>query len=195
MPENATDSLLIAAGADAFGDGAHPSTRGVLEALAMIDPTAFCPRRACDMGAGSGIISLALVRKFACPVVAADIAPRAVAAMRANAAHNGVACLPLPPGGEAAAGGIFPLHADGFTHPELAAHAPYDLIVMNILPVPLRQLAVDADAHLARGGVLILAGIQEANEAMIIDSYQSFELELTARLCLDGWVTLVWQKP
>ena len=51
--------MILEAGPHAFGDGSHPTTMGVLTALEAIDPTAFTPRMACDMGAGSGILALA----------------------------------------------------------------------------------------------------------------------------------------
>jgi len=82
--------LTLSAGPHAFGDGAHPTTRGVLEALAMMDPAQFTPRNACDMGAGSGIISFALIEKFGCKVVAVDVEASAVATLKENAVRNGL---------------------------------------------------------------------------------------------------------
>ena len=58
--------------AQAFGDGTHPTTFGVLNALEAIDPEAFRPRVACDMGTGSGILALAMAQRFGCAVVAVD---------------------------------------------------------------------------------------------------------------------------
>ena len=176
------DEFLLSAGAQAFGDGSHESTRGALEMLGQIDPGAFSPRRACDMGAGSGILSLAMLRQFGCPVVAVDIARDALETIRENFRASGDS------------GQLTVIHADGFGHPEIAAHAPYDLIVMNILPEPLLKLAADANDHLAPGGALILAGILLAKESIITQSYQSLALELTARIVVGDWVTLLWQK-
>ena len=173
--------MELLAGAAAFGDGTHPSTRGALEALARIDPALFSPRNACDVGAGSGIISFAMAQKFGCDVLATDIAKSAVETLAHNIATNDVAS-------------ITPIHADGFAHPAIAARAPFDLIVMNILPAPLLKLAVAANSHLAAGGVLILAGILIANQSIIIQSYQSLDLELTSRIVIGDWVTLLWQK-
>lgn len=201
--------MKLLAGAGAFGDGSHESTRGVLEMLARLDPAAFAPRSACDVGAGSGIISLAITQKFACPVMATDIAKSAVDMIRANALANNTRCHPHPPTGVGPSlsltegegtseargeGEITPLQADGFAHPKVAERAPFDLIVMNILPEPLVKLARDAEANLAAGGALILAGILIANESIIIQAYQMLDLELTARIVIGDWVTLLWQK-
>lgn len=173
--------MKLLAGAAAFGDGSHESTRGVLEMLARLDPAAFTPKIACDVGAGSGIISLAITQKFGCDVLATDIAKSAIETLRENIrGHTGAP--------------ITPLQADGFDHPVIAARAPFDLIIMNILPEPLLKLAVDANAHLAPGGALILAGILLSKESIIIQAYQVLELELTARIVIGDWVTLLWQK-
>lgn len=175
------DSLTLSAGAHAFGDGAHPTTRGVIEALAMIDPAEFTPRIACDMGAGSGIISFAIIEKFGCPVVAVDVEASAVATLKENAARNGI-------------GNLHAIHADGFNHREIAARAPYDLITMNILAEPLMRLAGEACRHLADDGVMVLSGILQWQETQITQAYASLGLTLSARLVAGDWVTLVWQK-
>lgn len=175
------DELILQAGAHAFGDGSHPTTMGVLAALDAIDQAAFTPRHALDMGAGSGILSLTIAARFGCPVLAVDLDKQAVETLAANAAANEVA-------------GITALQADGFDHPEIKKQAPYDLIVMNILAEPLVRLAGAVVAHLAAGGVLILSGILRWQEFQISEVYQGFDLELTARLAVGDWVTLVWQK-
>ena len=86
------------------------------------------------------------------------------------------------------------IHSDGFGHPEIAAHAPYDLMVMNILAEPLMRLAVEAEQALAGEGVLIISGLLQWQEPQIIDAYQCLGLELTSRIVIGDWVTLVWQK-
>lgn len=174
--------IIFTAGSHAFGDGNHPTTRGVLEAFGLIDPEAFSPAMACDMGAGAGLLSFAMAERFGCPVIAVELDRAAVAVLKENIDANHLTDT------------IMAVHADGFDHPSIATHAPYDLLVMNILPEPLRRLAGAAEAHLAAGGVLILAGIMIANESLIIQAYQSLGLELTGRIVIGDWVTLVWQK-
>ena len=70
----------------AFGTGAHPSTRLTLELLADV------PRGGAlaDWGCGSGILSVAAARLGFDPVLACDLEPAAVEATRAAAAANGV---------------------------------------------------------------------------------------------------------
>lgn len=174
--------MTFAAGARAFGDGAHPTTRMVLAAIEAIDPALFKPRRACDMGCGSGILSLVIAQKFGCPVAAVDVLRESVEATRINAKQNQLGDR------------IATIHSDGFRHADIEARAPFDLIVMNILAEPLLALAMDAERQLAAGGVLILSGLLAWQETQVRDAYSALDLELTQRLVLNDWVTLVLQK-
>jgi ribosomal protein L11 methyltransferase len=70
----------------AFGTGAHATTRLCLELLLEIGP----PRSLLDLGCGSGVLAIAAARLGFAPVLAVDNDPAAVAAARANAALNGV---------------------------------------------------------------------------------------------------------
>lgn len=181
--EDDISDVTFQAGANAFGDGSHPTTAGVLAALEAIDPEAFTPSIACDIGCGSGILTLAMARLFGCRVIATDISAQAIETTRVNALDNGAEAL------------VSAYQSSGFDHPAVHSAAPFDLIVMNILAEPLLALARDAEAHLSPQGVLLLSGILQWQEPTIRAAYQSLGLELANRLTLGDWVTLVWQKP
>jgi ribosomal protein L11 methyltransferase len=175
-------AITLTAGASAFGDGKHPSTAMILQALEALDAKQFHPRSICDMGSGSGILALRAAQKFPrATVLAVDIEASAVAAIRENAAANQVLR-------------ILPVHAESFRHPEIAAHAPYDLILMNILAEPLLALAHEAVAALNHEGILILSGILVWQQEQILDAYQHLGLDLTHRLQQGDWVALLWVK-
>jgi ribosomal protein L11 methyltransferase len=70
----------------AFGTGAHPTTRLVLELLAKLDRGSLL-----DVGCGSGVIAIAAAKLGFGPIMAVDLDERAVDATRRNAAENGVA--------------------------------------------------------------------------------------------------------
>lgn len=180
----------LAAGAGGFGDGRHPTTACTLAALEAIDPAVFSPRLACDMGAGSGILSFAMYERFRCPVLAVDIARSAIEMLEENRQVNAVparaAGSPTP--------GVLALVAPGFDHPTIRAEAPFDLIVMNILAEPLLALAAEAVALLAEDGVLILSGMLLWQEATLRAAYEGLGLALSLRLTQGDWVTLVWQR-
>lgn len=70
----------------AFGTGAHPTTRLTLELLAQLAPAGPLA----DWGCGSGVLSIAAAKLGWGPILACDHDPAAVAAARAGAAANGV---------------------------------------------------------------------------------------------------------
>lgn len=70
----------------AFGTGAHATTRLCLELMLGLDPRG----RFLDLGCGSGVLAIAAARLGWEPVVAVDFDPLAVAATGENAAVNGV---------------------------------------------------------------------------------------------------------
>ena len=69
----------------AFGTGAHPTTRLVVELLLELERGSLL-----DLGCGSGVLSIVAAKLGFAPVVALDSDGNAVAATRANAAANGV---------------------------------------------------------------------------------------------------------
>lgn len=70
----------------AFGTGAHPTTRLSLELLLELEPRGSFA----DLGCGSGVLAIAAAELGFAPVAAADNEVAAVEATRANAAANGV---------------------------------------------------------------------------------------------------------
>lgn len=70
----------------AFGTGAHATTRLCLELLLGQEPASLV-----DLGCGSGVLSIAAARLGFTPVTAVDVDPAAVTACRENATRNGIA--------------------------------------------------------------------------------------------------------
>jgi ribosomal protein L11 methyltransferase len=70
----------------AFGTGAHPTTRLSLELLLGLEPGGSF----LDLGCGSGVLAIAAARLGFAPVTAVDNEMAALEATRANAAANGV---------------------------------------------------------------------------------------------------------
>ncbi len=70
----------------AFGTGAHPTTRLSLELLLELEPEGSFA----DLGCGSGVLAIAAARLGFAPVAAVDNEAAALEATRANAAANGV---------------------------------------------------------------------------------------------------------
>ena len=77
--------LVIDPGA-LFGAGTHPTTQLCLELLLDAEPGGAL----CDWGAGTGVLAVAAARLGWAPVTAVEVMPDGLAAIRANAAANGV---------------------------------------------------------------------------------------------------------
>ena len=80
--------------------------------------------------------------------------------------------------------------AEGMDSPLLAARAPFDLIIANILAGPLIDLAPDFGRALAPGGAVILAGLLDSQADTVIGAYEKLGLRLVARGAGD-WPVLV----
>ena len=175
---NSQIGLRVPAGA-AFGSGDHGSTKGCLLALDKMDHLPV--RRALDMGCGSGILAIAMAKRWRIPVVASDIDPVSTAVTRENAEINGVARY------------VRCLHASGYDHPVVQA-GRYDLIVSNILARPLCILAKDLGRHLNPGGWAVLSGLLLGDANRIISAHHQQDLRLHSRVELGEWITIVMRK-
>jgi ribosomal protein L11 methyltransferase len=83
-PEGGLVDLVIDPG-QAFGTGAHPTTKLCLELLLRLQPGgAFM-----DLGCGSGVLAIAAARLGWAPVEGVDFDPLSVAATHENAQRNG----------------------------------------------------------------------------------------------------------
>lgn len=173
--------LVLEAGAGAFGDAMHPTTALLLDALDGLAGQ-MQASRICDMGCGSGILSLRAAQLWPeAVIVAADLERSAVEAALRNATANHI---PLTV-----------VHSDGFRHPSIIAAAPYDMVLMNILAEPILRLLGDAVQRMAEGGLLLLSGMLQWQQEPIIAAAQALGLELSHRFSQGDWVAHLWQKP
>jgi ribosomal protein L11 methyltransferase len=168
----------------AFGTGTHATTRGCLETLARLDERETA--KAIDVGCGSGILAIAMAKLWRRPVMGADNDAQAVAVAQENARLNGVGDL------------CRFVHASGLDAAELRMHAPYDLIVANILAGPLLDLAQSFAAAVRPGGRLVLSGILVEQAAHIIAVYGRRGLVGVRHLDLESggavWRTLLLRR-
>ncbi len=169
--------LLIDA-ATAFGTGEHATTRGCLMALEAC-ARRMRPRGVLDMGTGTGVLALAAAKTWRVPVEARDIDPEAVRVAAHNAKRNGVAAL------------VAVRRSTGYRCRRLVRAAPYDLVLANILARPLRLMARDLANALAPGGIAILSGLLEWQEAEVLAAHRLQRLRLSRRIVIDGWSTLI----
>jgi ribosomal protein L11 methyltransferase len=138
--------VLVVDPGQAFGTGAHESTRLALEWVALRAPALPTRARILDVGTGSGVLALAALA-LAPPdarAFAFDLDPLAAPEARHNAARNALA-------------GRMSLFTGGVTC--LAPSARFDCIVANLLRRELEPLLAALAGHLAEGGELALSGL------------------------------------
>ncbi len=170
----------------AFGTGHHETTSGCLQALDALAFQRF--GNIADIGTGTGLLAFAAHRLWPeARVIASDIDPVSIDVTRINAAVNTVTIGHGP-------GQVTLVVADGMAVPELAARAPYDLLIANILAGPLIALARSFAAALAPGGVLILAGLLTKQADSVADAYAVLGLRDEARVTRGDWPTLVMRR-
>lgn len=127
----------------AFGTAEHPTTRGCLR---LLEGAVESGDRIADVGAGSGILSVAAALLGADDVLALEMDPWAVAAARENAAANGV-------------DDRVRVVEERVTPERLAGLPPFDGIVANIEAGVLTALLPALAAAARPGGWIILSGI------------------------------------
>lgn len=173
-----TDRLsLVIPQEQAFGTGSHETTSMCLELLEMADCEG---KRGLDVGAGSGILALAMLRLGASKVIAFDNDVDTFAALRENRARNGIPAgrMPLFIGGlDALVGGTF------------------DLITMNILPDVILPMLPHIVWRMGPRARLLLSGILITRANEVVSSAERVSLDLIFEKEKGEWWSGVFQLP
>lgn len=146
----------------AFGTGAHASTRLLLDELQDLRDAGATVTRWLDVGTGSGILAIAAARLWPdSRGLAVDIDPLATAAAAENSERNQVAgrvaCADTPVG-------------------ELAD--TFDLVLANIQSDVLLDLGGAIAARVAPGGTLLLSGLLASQVEGVAAAYGERDLTI-----------------
>jgi ribosomal protein L11 methyltransferase len=164
----------------AFGTGQHETTRlcseGILAAVrGSADKRAL---RVLDVGTGTGILAFVGVLAGAHSAVGTDIDPEALAVARANAAKNGL--------------------SDRVTFsdedPDRLGEK-FDVVVANILALPLIMLAQSIFAAIKPGGKLLLSGLLTTQVDDVARTYTALGLRDAKVQTLGDWAMVTFSKP
>jgi ribosomal protein L11 methyltransferase len=159
----------------AFGTGQHATTSGCLAAIDRLEREGKRFTNIADIGTGTGLLAFAALKLWPeAKCIATDVDQVAIDVARDNAAINNVR-----PGHNA--GQLVLAAADGMDSPLLAARAPFDLIVANILAGPLIELARDFSKALTPGGTMVLAGLLDSQAPAVIVAYDELGCRLHDR--------------
>lgn len=168
--EPATEGIdIVIDPGQAFGTGAHPTTRLCLELLQELPaggPLA-------DLGCGSGVLAIAAAKLGFSPIVAVDNEQAAVEATLGNAAANGVTLERVE-------------RCDLRTEPAPVAH----VTVANLVrPLLLRV----AELLPEQPETLIVSGLLEGEEDEVAAAFASFDERRRRRL--QEWSALLLTRP
>ena len=166
----------------AFGTGHHETTALCLSVLSDLAKSRRFDNVA-DIGCGTGLLAIGAAKLWKQRVIASDIDRAAVEIARENAAANGVGPF------------VRTVTADGLVNPRLAAGAPYDLILANIIAGPLIFLAPQIVAAMAPRAVVVLSGLLYWQEELVMSFYRSRGLVLRAIRRAKPWSALVLERP
>jgi ribosomal protein L11 methyltransferase len=156
---------LVVDPGQAFGTGAHATTRLSLELLLSLEPNGSFA----DLGCGSGVLAIAAARLGFGPVTAVDNESAALEATRANAAANGITL-------------------DRVERMDLRSELPpaAETVTANLMRPLLLRLATLMDA---RPGALILSGLLDHEADEVAAAFAP--LEERRRLSSQGWSALL----
>ena len=154
--------------AQAFGTGAHPTTRLSLELLLDVAPGPLV-----DLGCGSGVLAIAAAKLGFAPITALDHDPAAIEATLDNARANGVTLERVE------------------RHDLRAEAAPVAPVMTANLMRPL--LLRVADLLPEQPETLIVSGLLEGEEEEVAAAFAS--LRERRRIRLQGWSALLLTLP
>jgi ribosomal protein L11 methyltransferase len=170
------DVVLLLDPGMAFGTGLHPTTRLCLQALEeALEPG----MRVLDVGAGSGILSIAAARLGAGWVEAVEIEPVAASVCQHNVDRNEV-------------GAVVRVRAGTLEGPP---DEPVDLLLGNITIATLLELQPALAMQLRSGGLAILSGVlaERADELLEVLRAAGWRHERTDQE--QDWVALLVRRP
>jgi ribosomal protein L11 methyltransferase len=161
----------------AFGTGAHATTRMCLELLLELGDAVEPGAPVVDLGCGSGVLAIAAAKLGHGPLLGVDHDPLALDATAQNAAANGVEVAVRP----------YDLGRDG-----PAPAAP--LVLANLLGPLLRRLA---DAGFAGGAprALVASGLLESEADAIAAAFTRRGLREHTRRADGEWAALLFAAP
>ncbi len=163
--------------AQAFGTAHHGSTEGCLMAIDDLAGREDM-KNVLDIGTGTGVLAIAAARAWRAHVIASDLDPVAAGIAGENFRRNKVLDT------------VECVTANGLAHPLIGRTAPFDLVIANILAVPLMEMAPDIAGALRPGGVVILSGLINEQAGRVTAAYEAAGFTHLRQFVISKWVTL-----
>jgi len=173
FPSDSDRLTIIVPQEQAFGTGSHETTSLCIEMLESLD---LDGKYGLDVGSGSGILAIAMLRLGAASVIAFDNDPDAYGALRDNRIRNDAKYEIFIGGIEALRGGAF------------------DVVTMNIIPEVILPLLPQVVSRLADGAHLILSGILSVRRDDVVEAALAHGVELARERDKGEWWVGVFRR-
>lgn len=160
-----------------FGMGDHPTTRATLTLAVRHLQNSGDEPHILDIGCGSGVLSIALMKRFNGFAHGIDLAATAIEASIFNAQLNEV-------------GGSFTCQQGGLE----CVSGTYSQVLANILAPVLLEGSVFIGGAVKKNGHLFLSGFTETRATDIVTCYEKIGFRCVDKLSIDGWLALSLQR-
>lgn len=170
--------------ANAFGTGEHPTTKGCLELIEKLYDDGLKPKNILDLGCGSAILSIAAAKLWPnAQIIATDMDEDSVNIANDYVRVNGIN-----------AEQVICETAMGYEAEIIKQHAPFDLILANILAAPLINLAPEVSPFLKNDGLIMLSGTLIEQEEDVKKAHTDQGLSFIDANHIDEWTSFVMKK-
>jgi len=152
-----------------FGTGHHATTYMMVQAIArhnLVNKSVF------DFGTGTGILSILAEKSGASAITAIDIDEWSIENAKENFIKNKCFNIFL------------------FKENNILTNQAYDIILANINRTVILENLAGIKQHLSPGGVLILSGLLNNDQSIIVGEAKKNNLKLNNRAEKDGWICL-----
>lgn len=177
-PDNNPDLIPIKLNsALAFGSGHHQTTQACILNAEFLNKNMICPSNILDMGCGTGILGICALKLWPdSNLLGIDIDPEAVKITLDNYQSNDIKAIAI-------------------VSSDLSnIDKKFDLIFCNILKQPLLDLAKSFYEKLNIGGYIITSGFIKSQEDEVTCLYQKLGFKMIKKICLDDWLSVLFEK-
>jgi len=165
----------------AFGTGYHESTQAALELFERCRGEAGRTfPRVIDVGAGSGILTIAALKLGSDFVLSRDIDPAVIEEARSNIELNGVDLSRA----EIETGDLLS-----------GVEGRFDLLFANILLEPLLAMLPRVRETLVPGGIAIFSGMTSRESGVFMEELSRTGLEVIGQITKEDWWSVAAQNP
>ena len=166
----------------AFGTGHHSTTKSCISVYLDLIKKGNVFNNILDVGCGTGILSIVASKISKARITSIDNDIIAIETTKHNFFKNNI--IPKSK--------VF--RSDGFNNYLLNRFSKFDLIFLNILFQPLKNMVKPANKYLVKEGILILSGISIKQAIKIEKIYFGHNFKKVASLKEENWMTLVMKK-